>query len=77
VFRYAWLTALMLAEASIILSFIPVQESIFALVLSVLYYSLGGLIHLHLDERLFHHSIREYVIILLVILSLLFFSVAW
>ena len=77
VFRYAWFTALLLAEASIILSFIPVQESIFALVVSVLYYCLGGLLHLHLDERLFHHSIREYVSILAVILSLLFFSVNW
>lgn len=77
VFRYAWFTALLLAEAAIILSFIPVQESIFALVMSVLYYCLGGLIHLHLDERLFHQSIREYVMILFVILSLLFLSVNW
>ncbi len=75
--NHAWLTALIIGEGSILLSFFPVQESIYALVVAVLYYCVAGLTHLHIDERLFEHNVREYVTILLVILGILFFSVSW
>lgn len=77
VLRHAWLTALLIGEACLFLSFLPIQESIFALVVAVLYYCLAGLTHLHLDERLFTHSVREYVTILIVILAILGLSVSW
>jgi len=77
VLAHAWLTALLVAEASLLLSFFPLQESVFALVVSVLYYCTAGLTHLHLDERLFKHSIREYGTILIVILIILFLSANW
>lgn len=77
VINHAWLTALLVGEASLFLSFIPLQESIFALALAVLYYCIGGLSHLHLDERLFKHSVREYVTILIVIFAILFLSISW
>lgn len=77
VVNHAWLTALIIGEASLLLSFLPLQESIFALVVAVLYYCVAGLTHLHLDERLFKHSIREYVTILIVILVILFLSISW
>lgn len=77
VLNHAWLTALLVGEASLLLSFFPVQESIFALVVAVLYYSVAGLTHLHLDERLFKHSVREYATILIVILAILFLSISW
>jgi len=77
VINHAWLTALLVAEGSLLLSFFPLQESIFALVVAVLYYCIAGLTHLHLDERLFKHSVREYVSILLVILAILFLSISW
>lgn len=75
--NHAWLTALIVGEGSLLLSFLPLQESIFALVMAVLYYSVAGLTHLHLDERLFKHSIREYATILIVILVILFLSISW
>jgi len=77
VLNHAWFTALLVSEGSLFLSFIPLQESIFALVLAVLYYCIAGLTHLHLDDRLFKHSVREYATILIVILVILFLSVSW
>jgi len=77
VFNHAWLTALLVAEGSLLLSFFPLSEAIFALVVAVLYYCIAGLTHLHLDERLFKHSVREYATILIVILAILFLSVSW
>ena len=77
VLSHVLLTALLVAEGSLLLSFFPLQESIFALVLAVLYYCIAGLTHLYLDERLFKHSITEYVSILIVILTILFLSLSW
>jgi len=77
VLNHTLLTTLLVFQASLLLSFIPLQESIFALVLAVLYYCIAGLTHLHLDERLFKHSVREYVTILIVILAILFLSISW
>lgn len=77
VINHAWLTALLIGEASLFLSFFPLQESIFALVVAVLYYCIAGLTYLHLDERLFKHNIREYATILIVILVITFISLSW
>jgi hypothetical protein len=77
VMNHALLTAILVSEGSLLLSFFPIQESIFALVIAVLYYCIAGLTHLHLDERLFQHSVREYSTILIVILGILFLSVNW
>jgi len=77
VLNHAWLTALLVGEGSLLLSFLPLQESIFALVVAVLYYCIAGLTHLHLDERLFKHSVTEYSTILIVILLILFLSLKW
>jgi hypothetical protein len=77
VLNHAWLTALFVAEGCLLLSFFPLQESLFALVVAVLYYSVAGLTHLHLDERLFAQNVREYTTILLVIMAILFLSVSW
>ncbi|MFH0773407.1 MAG: hypothetical protein V1922_03800 [bacterium] len=77
VLNHAWLTALIVGEGSLLLSFLPLQESMFALVIAVLYYCVAGLTHLHLDERLFKHSVREYATILIVILVILFLSISW
>lgn len=77
VLNHTWLTAIIVGEGSLLLSFLPLQESMFALVVAVLYYCVAGLTHLHLDERLFKHSVREYATILIVILALLFLSISW
>lgn len=77
VLNHAWLTALIIGEGALFLSFFPLQESIFALVIAVLYYCVAGLTYLHLDERLFKHSVREYTTILIVILAILFLLVNW
>jgi hypothetical protein len=77
VLSHTWLTALIVAQGSLLLSFFPLQESLFALVIAVLYYCVAGLTHLHLDERLFAQNVREYATILIVILVILFLSISW
>jgi hypothetical protein len=77
VWQHAWLTALIIGQAGLLLSFFPLQESLFALVLAVLYYCIAGLTYLHLDERLFEQNVREYTTILLVIAGILFMSIGW
>lgn len=77
VLNHALFTALLIGEGSLLLSFFPLQESIFALTVAVLYYCIAGLTHLHLDERLFKQSITEYATILIVIFSILFLSISW
>lgn len=77
VVRYAFLTALILGEIAMLLSFLPIQGSIFGLAISVGYYSFSGLIYLYVDERLFKQSLREYITILLIIGVIIVLSMAW
>lgn len=77
IIQYAAMTAFILGEGSILLSFLPIQSSIFGLVIAVGYYSVTGLTYLFIDERLFKHSLREYIFILFFIGIILVLSMAW
>jgi len=74
VFQYALLTTLIVGEVSMLLSLLPVEASIYGLAISVCYYCVAGLTHLFIDERLFKHSLREYITILVVIGIIVFLS---
>ncbi len=56
--------AVLLGEMATVLSFIPVNQSIFALVLTSLFYSLSGLFQVYVQNVLFKERIREYLIVL-------------
>lgn len=77
VLHYALLTMLVVGEVSILLSFMPIQTSIYALTVSVIYYCTAGLAHLHIDERLFKNSLHEYAAILIVIGAIVLLSSSW
>ncbi len=61
--KYAVFVALVLFQAGLIISFLPLQSSVYALFITTTYYSLTGLIHHFVDQRLFKETIREYSIV--------------
>jgi len=63
IFSYALLTAAVLVELTVILSFVAVRGTILSLFLASSYYSFGGLIYSYLDQRLFKETIREYLFV--------------
>jgi hypothetical protein len=73
----ALFTALIVGEGGLLLSLLPLPPAMYALAVAVLYYCVAGLTYHHLDERLFRHAVREYVVILVVIFVLLFLSLSW
>jgi hypothetical protein len=74
---YALFFALVLAEIALVLSFVPLNTSIFALFLAASYYSLSGLIYTYLDQRLFKETVREYLIVWGLIFLMMVLSVNW
>lgn len=62
--RYAMFSSLIIAETGVILSLMPLNQSIFALVLTAIFYSLNGLIQVYLQQALFKERVREYLIVL-------------
>jgi len=74
---FVLLISVMFFEAAVILSFVPLDVSIFALFLTALYYCLVGLIFNFLDQRLFKETIREYLIVLGFVLIITLLSISW
>lgn len=74
---YALFVALILAQLTIVLSFIPLNNSIFGLVLTASYYSSSGLTYSFLDQRLFKETIREYLIVLGFVFLIALLSINW
>lgn len=74
---YALLLGIIMAELTMIISFIPVVSPIIALLLVATYYSLTGLIYNYLDQRLFKETVREYLIVLGFVLLITILSISW
>lgn len=74
---YTMLTTYLIGQGACILSFLPLPASMYALAMAVLYYCVAGLTYHMIDERLFSHTVREYVSILIIIFFLLFLSLNW
>lgn len=77
VVRLGLLVGFILFQVGIFASFIPLQSSIMALLLSSVYYSVGGLVYLHLDERLFKETVREYLFVLIFVLGIVILTINW
>ncbi|MBI4008888.1 hypothetical protein HY357_01530 [Candidatus Roizmanbacteria bacterium] len=69
--------AIVIGELTLIFSFVPIKSTIFALFLTSSYYSLSGLIFNYLDQRLFKETIREYVMVWVVVLIITILSINW
>jgi len=74
---YSMFTALLMLEASLVISFLPLKTAVYSLFLMGTYYSVTGVIHNHLDEKLFKETIREYVSVWIFVLIITLLSLNW
>ncbi|HLC94697.1 MAG TPA: hypothetical protein VJH96_03975 [Patescibacteria group bacterium] len=74
---YSLLIALYVAEVSVVFSFMPLKQAIFALVLTGCFYSLLGLFYSYLDRRLFTERVREFIFVIIFVFIIAFLSLAW
>lgn len=77
VLLYSCLISTIIAEAGLILSFVPINQSIYALVLTSLFYSLTGTFHVHLQGALFKERIREFIFVSIFALGILLLTIKW
>ena len=57
---YSFMTGLLLMEFAVAISFIPLKTNVAALVFTAAYYSMTGILHHKLSNRLFPTVIKEY-----------------
>jgi hypothetical protein len=69
--------SLLLMEATTVLSFLPVNASIFSLFIIALYYTQNNIIFNFLEKTLFKETIREYLIVLIFIFIATLFAINW
>lgn len=74
---YALTTAILLFQFSIIISFIPLKTNVSALMFTAAYYSLTGIIHHHLGNRLFPNIIKEYVFVFIFVCFIALLTLQW
>lgn len=77
VVSFGLLVGLIMWQVGLITSFIPLQSSVIALLLSAIFYSIGGLVYLHLDNRLFKETVREYVFVLIFVIIIVICTINW
>lgn len=73
----ALLLGLVVGQAALVFSFVPFTQTVLALVLTAVYYSVAGLTYAYLDLRLFKETIREYIIVLVFVLAIGALSIRW
>lgn len=73
----SFLVALILGEAAMVISFMPLRLTIVSLFLTAIYYSITGLMSHFMAERLFRETIREYAIVLGFTVVILLLSLNW
>ncbi|QQG44138.1 MAG: hypothetical protein HYW86_04745 [Candidatus Roizmanbacteria bacterium] len=75
--NYAFFISIIMFQIAILLSFIPIKLSIFALFITAVYYSLCGLIYHYLEQKLFSQTIREYLIVIGFVFAIALLSLQW
>jgi hypothetical protein len=74
---FSLLVGFVLMELAIVLSFVPVKSTIFALFITGSYYGASGLIYNYIDERLFKETVREYLIVWGFVFVITLLSISW
>ncbi len=77
IFTYSLLISAILMQLGIALSFVPVKSTILGLFLTACYYSLTGLFHNYLDQKLFSQTIREYLFVIGFVSLIFLLSIQW
>ena len=73
----AFFIALVIAQVSWAISFWPLTVTVFALFLAAVFYVLVGLSQYYLSEKLFATTIREFIIVSLIIFCFVILSTSW
>ncbi|OGF99168.1 hypothetical protein A2Y99_04995 [Candidatus Gottesmanbacteria bacterium RBG_13_37_7] len=74
---YSGIVGLILGEIAFCLSFWPITNSSYALLIAASYYSLVGLLQHHLLDKFFINMIREYIFVFIFTLILALFVTRW
>ena len=77
VVTYSLFMVLLMMEITLVASFIPLRTAVYALFLTATYYSATGIIHHHIDEKLFAETVREYVSVWIFVLVITLLSLNW
>ncbi len=77
IFSYAMLISLIIAEVGMVFSFVPLNEAIFALILTAVFYCLSGLFQIYLQDALFKERIKEYIFVLIFTSVIVILSISW
>ncbi len=71
------LSSLVVSQAAFILSFWPINTTIYALFLTTIFYSLVGIIQQNLIDRLFSNMVREFLGVVLITFLLVLITAHW
>lgn len=74
---YALSTAILLFQFSVMISFIPLKTNVAGLIFTAAYYSLTGIIHHHLGNRLFPNIIKEYIFVFIFVCFIAILTLQW
>ena len=74
---YSLVVAGGIGELAVALSFWPINLSTAALLITAAYYASVGIIQLHLQEKLFKNTIREYIYAFILTLIVSFLATRW
>lgn len=74
---YSLFVGVCIAQIALVLSFVPLQAPIMALFLTACYYSIAGLIYHYIDEKLYRPTVKEYLIVIIVVSVIVALSIQW
>lgn len=74
---FALIISFILMQVSMILSFVPIRSTIYALVMTACYYSIAGLVYHLVDEKLFKQTIREYTFVMIFVGIIALLTIQW
>lgn len=74
---YSLFNALIMGELAMLMSFIPLKSTLLSLFLTACYYSVSGATYHFIDQRLYKNVVKEYMIVVVVVLILSVLSISW
>lgn len=77
ILAYAFFISLLLGELGGILSFMPMNQSIFALVLTSVFYSTTGSFYTYMQGALYKERVREFILVFGFALGVLILTLKW
>jgi len=77
VFHLTFIIVLVLMQLSWVFSFWPVKSTLFALLLTTTFYSLGGMAQQYLVEKLYKKSVIEFFLVTTLVFIIILFATHW